>query len=201
MNTFLTAMVLPWIWHTGSDTLNRWDSKYEQHNLWWGLIKCKKVWIARLFLSLLKAAKFHCKSPFLCYSHTSLVAPMSYSCLWTVGKSLVSPWVPSGLPPSGTSLFCMENMAHEGWWTQCQATSTTVQELGNATKSNHRTAHCPFKSCLLAANWGLSVRPTLNPQLLLKRNVLSLEQHFHLGKNSGIFYFIQNSAICTLLIY
>lgn len=48
----------------GSDTHNRWDNKYEQHNLWWGLNKCEKVWIARL-LSFIQRSKIPMQIPIL----------------------------------------------------------------------------------------------------------------------------------------
>lgn len=75
-----------------------------------------------------------------------------YSCLSTAGQRAVPPRVPNRHLLSGSLFLHMENMAHEGWWTQGQATSraSAVHESWemplNPTKQTvPRTAHHPSK--------------------------------------------------------
>lgn len=160
-----TALDLPQPY--GSDTHNRWHSKYEQHNLWWGLIKSKKTWIKRLILFFTQRSKI---PVFVLFRHVigcTHEVQLPLDCGKIPGITTGCQWA------STIRVLALLHGKHCTWGMVNTVSSHfqdrhCMQDPGNATKSNKivpRTAQCPFKSCLLAADWGLSVRPTLTVEL------------------------------------
>lgn len=117
-------------------------------------------------------------------------------------------------PIIGALAVLQENMAHEGWWIQCQATSMTGTVCKSYEMLLNPTKYCPGQLTVYLSHVSLSSRlgtvSETNPDsgTVCLGSTASGEKQcsvtwattLPLGKNSDIFYFIQNSATCTLLI-